>query len=593
MKYQLPFAALALLALLPVSLPGCPCNDKSDEALCRLLEDLTDLAYGYDRMEELEHEPPCIEPLVCLPGSAFGGCLRVEENGYFDRDRQIPNSGTLNYPRAWYGDLGLASSGAACIGDQALRFRTTRPYFATTNYDSRSSQIYQVIDYNAVMPPFPNSGYRYPLVRVQAAISIVVQTEKDRQFGLRINTYEGDIRTFPQDGSHRFDMEDISSATATYTLTDTFEQTYFYDDDGPEWQRIYLEGLIPPTTDFFAVILEAYEDEDNDTDCPNNLVICEFPARPVIDFVQITLSTPNQAPVAVDDHVQTRADQSIEIHPLLNDLDYTSRLDVNSLTITQHPAAGTAEIIRPGIIQYTPSDTNSEEIRIITYTVSDEEGLVSNEGRIIIRVLPGMNRPPVAVADSVTTPQGTPIEIDVLANDFDPDGDPITIIASSPNTAEGGTTEVINNGQAVRYTPETGFTGTDTFNYVIADSQGSSSMETPVTVVVAGTNSAPEVTDPINDFSVNVDPPGSCSFDLDDHFTDPDGDTLFYGFTVSSNAVTVAINGSVITITGYFFSEMPVTVTVIAQDTGSLNVSDTFEVNAALATDCAGNSAAP
>ena len=39
------------------------------------------------------------------------------------------------------------------------------------------------------------------------------------------------------------------------------------------------------------------------------------------------------------------------------------------------------------------------------------------------------NSPPVAVADTATTTAGTPVNIDVLANDSDPNGDPLTITA--------------------------------------------------------------------------------------------------------------------------------------------------------------------
>ncbi len=38
-----------------------------------------------------------------------------------------------------------------------------------------------------------------------------------------------------------------------------------------------------------------------------------------------------------------------------------------------------------------------------------------------------LNHPPVAVADSVYVYFNTPKDIDVLANDSDPDGDPLTI----------------------------------------------------------------------------------------------------------------------------------------------------------------------
>jgi hypothetical protein len=79
------------------------------------------------------------------------------------------------------------------------------------------------------------------------------------------------------------------------------------------------------------------------------------------------------------------------------------------------------------------------------------------------------NRPPVAQADSATTLEGTPVTIDVLANDSDPDGDPIRISASS---LPGNGTLTFPNGLTIIYTPNAGFTGTDGFTYHIVDGRG-------------------------------------------------------------------------------------------------------------------------
>ena len=80
-----------------------------------------------------------------------------------------------------------------------------------------------------------------------------------------------------------------------------------------------------------------------------------------------------------------------------------------------------------------------------------------------------VNCPPVAVDDTATTVNGFPVIIDVLANDSDPDGDPLTVtgVTDPPN----GT--AVNNGDGtVTYTPDCGFFGIDTFDYTISDGQG-------------------------------------------------------------------------------------------------------------------------
>jgi hypothetical protein len=80
-----------------------------------------------------------------------------------------------------------------------------------------------------------------------------------------------------------------------------------------------------------------------------------------------------------------------------------------------------------------------------------------------------VNCPPVAVDDTATTVNGFPVTINVLANDSDPDGDPLTVtgVTDPPN----GT--AVNNGDGtVTFTPDCGFFGIDTFDYTISDGQG-------------------------------------------------------------------------------------------------------------------------
>ena len=60
--------------------------------------------------------------------------------------------------------------------------------------------------------------------------------------------------------------------------------------------------------------------------------------------------------------------------------------------------------------------------------------------------------------------------VDVLANDSDPNGQPLTLagIALPP----GGGTATANSDGTVTYTPNPGFEGTDTFTYEVTDGDG-------------------------------------------------------------------------------------------------------------------------
>lgn len=90
------------------------------------------------------------------------------------------------------------------------------------------------------------------------------------------------------------------------------------------------------------------------------------------------------------------------------------------------------------------------------------------------------NLPPLARDDEATTTAGSPVAIDVLANDSDPDGDPLTVAAVSAPAH--GTAAAGANG-VVTYTPEAGFTGADAFSYEVTDGELSAAATVAVTVV--------------------------------------------------------------------------------------------------------------
>lgn len=90
------------------------------------------------------------------------------------------------------------------------------------------------------------------------------------------------------------------------------------------------------------------------------------------------------------------------------------------------------------------------------------------------------NEPPVAQDDAVSIRQNLSFVIDVLANDTDIDGDPLTIALTSMTS--NGTAEALSTG--VRYTPDQYFTGTDEFTYEITDLVGHTSSATVSITVV-------------------------------------------------------------------------------------------------------------
>ena len=91
-----------------------------------------------------------------------------------------------------------------------------------------------------------------------------------------------------------------------------------------------------------------------------------------------------------------------------------------------------------------------------------------------------LNTPPIATPDELHTPSATqPFLITVLANDSEPDGDPVTV--QLPGAGETGfDSRVITDGTSLTFHPDAGFDGNASFVYRLVDDFGGSATGTVV-----------------------------------------------------------------------------------------------------------------
>jgi hypothetical protein len=118
---------------------------------------------------------------------------------------------------------------------------------------------------------------------------------------------------------------------------------------------------------------------------------------------------------------------------------------------------------------WTPTSGGTITLTATAATVPSETNTGNNTKSIQVAVN-NVNDPPDAVNDTATTPEGTQVVKDVLANDTDPDGDTLTVTAPliSTPTTQGGTVSCTGAGLCT-YTPPAAFTGMDTFTYTACD----------------------------------------------------------------------------------------------------------------------------
>jgi len=173
-------------------------------------------------------------------------------------------------------------------------------------------------------------------------------------------------------------------------------------------------------------------------------------------------------PNAQDDAATTDEDTPVDVHVLANDSDP----DGDALTVSDYDSSstqgGTVTCTAAGVCTYTPPrDFHGTDT--FTYTASDGHGGTAT-ATVTITVNP-VNDPPRAVDDAATTPPDVPVQINVLANDSDPDGDALTVSDYDSSSTQGGPVSCTGAGVCT-YTPPTGFTGTDVFTYTASDGHG-------------------------------------------------------------------------------------------------------------------------
>ena len=184
-------------------------------------------------------------------------------------------------------------------------------------------------------------------------------------------------------------------------------------------------------------------------------------------------------PVADDDTATTDEETLVNINVVANDSDPDGTIDETTVFIVTGPDYGTAIANADGTVDYTP-DAGFTGSDSFTYTVDDDEGNTSNEATVTVTV---SGTQPVADDDTATTDEETLVNINVVANDSDPDGtiDETTVfIVTGPDYG----TAIANADGTVDYTPDAGFTGSDSFTYTVDDDEGNTSNETTVTVTV-------------------------------------------------------------------------------------------------------------
>lgn len=209
-----------------------------------------------------------------------------------------------------------------------------------------------------------------------------------------------------------------------------------------------------------SVRLALFDAQDNILGLP--IVTVSNAYYNTVDAACGVVPIPNSPPVAVDDALGTAY---VGANLLANDTDEDG--DTLTASLATPPASGSVVVNPDGTFVLTPAAGFSGNLSF-TYQVSDGTDTAATPGTVTLTVLPPpppANEPPVAVSDNFgENYQGA----NVLANDSDPEGDPLTaVLVQGP---ENGSL-TLNADGSFTYMPDGDFFGADSFTYLANDGE--------------------------------------------------------------------------------------------------------------------------
>lgn len=290
--------------------------------------------------------------------------------------------------------------------------------------------------------------------------------------------------------------------------------------------------------------------------------------EPVTVIGQAPEPAENVPPVGVADTATTTAGTPVSIDVLANDTD----AEEGTLRIVDliQPEAGQGSVaVSNGSVLYTPpSDVAAQLSATFSYRAEDSGGLKSEPATVTVTVDPAPVLPPVALGDVLNfTVNGNALLIPVLANDSNPAGGALTVVALT-QPAQGITT---TDGTQVTYTPPASVTAplTVSFTYRVQNAQGVLSAPATVTINLAPRPNQPPVAG--NDSgSLTATAGSTLLISVLDNDSDPENGAL----TVT--ALTPPSSGSVTT------DGTRVTYTPPANVTATTNVTFTYRAQDSL-----------
>ena len=367
------------------------------------------------------------------------------------------------------------------------------------------------------------------------------------EFGSRAN-YDVAQITPPAITSPNVVVYDENGTQPVIQITATGESAVTYSISGLDSDKFSIDGTTGLLTFNSSPDYENPQDLSGDNEYNMYVTATDTNGNYTTQLLSVSVNNINEAVTAINDTVDAVEDtvlsSTIDLDANDTDLDGDA-LSVVAGTYTT-AQGGSLVVAADGSYTYTPP-ANFHGVDSVNYTVTDGE--FSDVGTLTINVAP-VNDAPVAVDDAVNAVEDTVLSstIDLDANDYDIDGDALSVVAGTFATANGGQLVLASDG-TYTYTPAANFNGIDTVDYTVTDGE-LIDVGTLTINVAAVDDTPPIVIPPVNNAPVaNEDSgiaaeDGSVVVDILANDTDLDGtiDPTTVVITTNPTNGTVVVN---------------------------------------------------
>ncbi|MFA6950763.1 MAG: HYR domain-containing protein, partial [Lentimicrobiaceae bacterium] len=184
-------------------------------------------------------------------------------------------------------------------------------------------------------------------------------------------------------------------------------------------------------------------------------------------------------PMAVDDYATTPLNTPVTVPVLNNDTDCDSNIVPSTVTVITDPAHGFT-MIDPltGDIIYTPN-ADFAGTDTFVYSVCDADNLC-DEATVTIVI-----EPAVLVLDAIDDEYSTLVNTSLTITNLENDIYPASVVPKVTilNQPLHGTLSVVQSDMTVVYTPDTDYTGTDVYRYILSDMNEKAVADTAITTI--------------------------------------------------------------------------------------------------------------